>query len=574
MVVGAAAVVVVLFGMLGVVLLSWFGTYQQAQTVQRDATALRAAINAGDWPALPSSVDAVRESSQGLVGSTQTVTWRLLEAMPVIGSSASALSNLAGVMASVSQGAEPLTPFAEQLIDGRVRTASGAIDVAAMEQAAPLLERFTERVESGVRQLDGIDVASVRSEVGGPVAELRQEFADVLPGLSAASEVAQWLPGMLGANGDREWLIMLQNPAEARGSGGFIGGYVLASAVDGKVTLDRTGTSSQLAGSPIPSQNAPADARETWGDALDRWGAFNVSPHFPMTAILAADGMRELGQPVNGVIAVDPETVASMLRITGPVTAMGKTITADDAAAFFTVDAYREYPDNAERDEITMALVEATFQALLDADWSVTGLVDALRPPITEERVEVWSADQDEQEWLEQTALGGAVIDRPGSVVAVAFNNSARNKMDAFVETSIDYQAGRCATQSVQQSSLRVTLRNDPPVDLVAANPGGNYGYYVDPSAPAGTTRMLVHMYVPVGANYQQSTIDGVEAPMFLATERNRPVWWTYVELAAGQEQVLDVRFEEPTVLAVQPQVRVQPMVIDPVVRVTETRAC
>lgn len=568
--VAGAAVALVLFGSVAVVGLSWFGTYQQAQAVQRDATTLRAAIDAGDWPALPSGVDAVRDSSERLVASTQTLTWRLFEAMPVFGSSASALSDLASVMANVAEGAEPLTPFAEQLIDGRVRTASGAVDVDAMQQAAPLLERFTERVEAGVQQLDGIDVASVRTEIGGPVAELRTQFADVLPALTAASEVAQWLPGMLGADGERKWLIMLQNPAEARGSGGFIGGYVVASALDGQVTLDRTGTSSELAGSPIPADSAPQDARETWGDALERWGAFNVSPHFPMTAALAADGMAAMGQRVDGVIAVDPRAVAAMLQITGPVTAMGKTISADNAEAFFTVDIYREYPDGQERDEVSMALVEATFQALLDADWSPSGLVDALRVPIEEERISVWSKRGEEAQWLEQTVLGGAILDQPGSVVAVAFNNSAQNKTDAFVTTGVEYEPGRCPTASMQQSTLRVTLINDAPADL----PDDNYGYFRNPDAVPGTTRMLVHMYMPVQSLYQSSTIGGRNAPMYLATERNRPVWWTYVELAPGEQEVIEVLFEEPTVLSVEPSVRPQPMVMDEVIRVSPNRTC
>jgi len=564
---GLTLVVVALFGWLAV---SWFGTYQQAQLVQREVAAVRVAVTNGEWDAVPGEVASVRDSAQELAARTRTPAWRILELLPFVGSSASAVTDLAGAVASVAGAAEPLTPFAEALIDGRIRQPDGSVDLVAMEEAAPLLDRFTNRVAASVEQLNAVDLGAVRPEVAGPLDQFRTEMADVLPALQVATDIATWLPGMLGADGERTWLIMLQNPAEARGTGGFIGGYVIATARDGMVSLQRTGTSSELAGSPIPADSAPEDARETWGDALERWGAFNVSPHFPMTAALAADGMAALGQRVDGVIAVDPRAVAAILQITGPVTALGKTITAEDAERFFTVDVYREYPDGQQRDDVTMALVEATFQALLDADWSPSMLNDALRAPIEEERVLVWSGRAPEAEWLEQTVLGGAVIDRPGSVVAVAFNNSAQNKTDAFVTASVDYAPGRCPTGSVQQSSLRVTLVNDAPADL----PDDNYGYFVDPDAPRGTTRMLVHMYVPVDANYQRSTIDGVDIPLNLATERNRPVWWTYVELAPGAEHVLDVTFEEPTVLGTEPRVRPQPMVNDQVVRVAPNRIC
>jgi hypothetical protein len=364
--------------------------------------------------------------------------------------------------------------------------------------------------------------------------------------------------------------VLLQNPSEARGSGGFIGGYVLVSARDGDVSLTSSGTSSELAREPIPANSAPEDARVMWGDILERWGAFNVSPHYPMTAALAADGLAVMGMPVDGVIAVDPQAVASMLQITGPVTARGVTITADDAAQFFTVDVYAQYPDGRERDEVSMALVEATVEALLAAEWDPFVLAEALQAPVEQERVLVWSANADEQGWLEQTVLGGVLPNQPGSVVAVAFNNSAANKTDAFVTAFVDYRPGRCVTASPQKSSLQVKLRNDAPAKL----PRENYGYFVDPTAPRGTTRMLVHVYAPVGANYQSAQVDGVDTPLYLGSERNRPVWWTYLELRRNQERVLDVTFEEPTVLGVEPRVIPQPMVNREVIDVAPDPAC
>jgi hypothetical protein len=249
---------------------------------------------------------------------------------------------------------------------------------------------------------------------------------------------------------------------------------------------------------------------------------------------------------------------------------MGKTITAGDAAQFFTIDVYAEYPDSQKRDEVSMALVEATLDALLTVDWDPIALVDALRAPIEQERLMVWSAEADEQSWLEQTVLGGVLPDRAGSVIAVAFNNSAQNKTDAFVTASVDYRPGRCATASPQKSSLRVTLRNDAPADL----PDDNYGYFVDRSAPPGTTRMLVHVYAPVDANYQSSRVDGLDTPLFLGAERNRPVWWTYLELPRDSERVLDVTFEEPTVLGAEPRVIAQPMAIPEVIEVRPNRTC
>jgi len=549
---------------------SWIGTYRQAQLVQGDVAALRSSLAERSWQAIPNQVRTVEASAEVLVEQTGGAPWRLLSAFPIVGSSAQALGDLARGLAGVTQAADPLTPFAERLIDGEIRLPDGRFDLEAMQEVAPLLDRLADRMESAVERLDAVDTDAIRPEIGGPLAQFRTEIADALPAVTAAADVATWMPGMLGADGPRTWAVLLQNPSEARGSGGFIGGYVLVSARDGEVSLTSSGTSSELAREPIPANSAPEDARVMWGDILERWGAFNVSPHYPMTAALAADGLAAMGMPVDGVIAVDPQAVASMLQITGPVTARGETITADDAAQFFTVDVYAKYPDGQERDEVSMALVEATVEALLAADWDPFVLAEALQVSVEQERVLVWSANVDEQGWLEQTVLGGVLPNQPGSVVAVAFNNSAANKTDAFVTAFVDYRPGRCVTASPQKSSLQVKLRNDAPAKL----PRKNYGYFVDPTAPRGTTRMLVHVYAPVGANYQSAQVDGVDTPLYLGSERNRPVWWTYLELRRNQERVLDVTFEEPTVLGVEPRVIPQPMVNREVSEVAPDPAC
>ena len=393
--------------------------------------------------------------------------------------------------------AEPLTPYAEAIVSGEIRRPDGSIDLTAMEEVAPLLDRLAIAMTSASSRLSGVDVAAVRPEVADPLVELRDELASAVPAVETAGEIATWLPDLLGASGARDWLVMLQNPAESRGSGGFIGGYVLLRADDGRIGITSTGTSSELASSPIPSDEAPEDSRIVWGDILERWGAFNLTPHFPLTASLAAAGMDELGTPVDGVIAVDPAAVAAMLQVTGPVTAAGKTITADDVERFFTVDVYSEYPDSTERDDVSMALVRAVVESFLTASWEPTQLADALRLPVEESRLLVWSEDEAEQEWLVGTPVGGSVPDQPGSVIAVAFNNTAENKMDAFLSTAVDYAPGRCPTASVQTSSLSVSMANDPPVALPSE--GGNYGFVGRPDAPVGSTELLVMIYAPVG---------------------------------------------------------------------------
>lgn len=565
-------VAVIVLGALAWLGLNWLSAYRSAEAFRTEITGLQASITARDWAAVTASVPKAREASRTLAEATEHPTWRLLQDLPVIGANATAVSELAVAASALLTAAEPLTPYAQRIVDGEVRRPDGSIDLTMAVDVAPLMSRLALVIDHEADRLGRIDASALRPEVAEPLQQLRDELAGAAPAVSTAADLVTRVPALLGADGERRWLVLLQNPAEARGTGGFPGAYVTLAARDGAISVVSAGKSGDLNARPIPSSGAPADSQLLWGDFLTQWNTFNLSPHFPLTGELAAEGMAARGQGVDGVLAVDPRTVAAMLEVTGPVSAGGVTLTAENAERFFTVDSYAELPDLAERDQVTVALVGAVLQAFLSASWDPVLLADALTEPIAQGRMRVWSDDPAEQEWLVTTPVGGAVPNGKGSVVAVAFNNAAGNKMDAFVATSVDYQPGRCATSPTQQSELAITLRNDAPLDLPLES--GNYSRADDPTAPEGSTKLLMHVYAPVDAVFGSATIDGQPLELFLGEEQGRPVWWTYVTLDRGQERAVVIDFEEPTVLGVEPTVLPQAMVIDEMVSVRPVTDC
>src|SRR5213075_2703937 len=59
-----------------------------------------------------------------------------------------------------------------------------------------------------------------------------------------AAAAAKLAPAIFGGNGDRRYLLVVQNNAESRATGGFIGSYGIITAKGGKLTvspLERTG---------------------------------------------------------------------------------------------------------------------------------------------------------------------------------------------------------------------------------------------------------------------------------------------------------------------------------------------
>jgi hypothetical protein len=361
----ALAIVVAIIGLATWLGTSWMDTYRQAQAVQADVTALRADVSAKDWAAVNAGVPGVHASVSSLVQSTDGTQWQLLSATPFVGATGSAVRELALALDEVLVAAEPLTPYAERIVARDVRTADGAIDLAAMQQVAPLVQGFADALDSAAVRLSLVDTGAVLTKVADPIGEFGKALAVAAPSVAKAADVVKLVPSMLGADGPRNWLVLLQNPAEARGSGGFVGGYVIVTADGGRVRITSSGTSGDLATTPIPADGAPAASQALWGNMLQAWNTYNMGPNFPTNAELSVAGMNARGTPVTGVIAVDPSAVAALLTVTGPITAEGVTITAENVEQYFTVDIYSQIPDDVERDRVSMALVQAVFTEFL-----------------------------------------------------------------------------------------------------------------------------------------------------------------------------------------------------------------
>src|SRR4028118_1271700 len=82
--------------------------------------------------------------------------------------------------------------------------------------------------------------------LAGPVRELEAKLLDVTSVTDRASKAAELLPPMLGAGGKRTYLVLFQNTAEIRATGGIPGSVATLTADKGALSLKSEGTASVL----------------------------------------------------------------------------------------------------------------------------------------------------------------------------------------------------------------------------------------------------------------------------------------------------------------------------------------
>ena len=551
-----------------------FMAAREAQSLSASLTSLEASAGSLDVKSAAAALPVARESAHRLTQLTSGPPWWLAEHLPKVGATVRSARQLASAVDGLLSAAQPLEPALQAVASGQLRTAEGGLNLGLVTGSTAGLRATAAAIPAAEASLDQIEPGTLPAQLATSVASARQKLPELVPVLSGAADTAERVLPLLGSEGPRTWLLLLQNPSEARGTGGFIGGYALVTADNGKLTLTHAGANDELVQhQPIDYSSLPQETQDLWGRDLAEWQSITLSPHFPYAAQLAVQGMKQMSQKVDGVVSVDPQVVAWILAATGPVTVAGRTVTAETAADYVTRQVYIDNSDNAAKDGALLSLLTQSLQHLTSGSVDLGQLTSGIGPLVEGHHLQVWSTRAAEQAWLEESPIAGVISDKPGPSVVVGLNNGAGNKVDAFIHTAATYTLGNCTQVATQTSTLSLALRNDAP-------PPGTLPTYAtirndDPNAPLAGERMLVAVYGPVGALLMVSSLDGQPEPVGSGTDRGRPVWTFEIEVDPGQSRALALHFTEPTAAAgMAPSLRLPPMVNAPDVAVGTTTRC
>jgi hypothetical protein len=389
--------------------------------------------------------------------------------------------------------------------------------------------------------------------VATPLAQVREKLGGVALTTGTASRAVQLLPAMLGADGPRDYLLLVQDPAEARATGGAARTVVLLRAQDGGVQVvdARSGASLSGLGAPV----LPLTDAETglFGpNVASGMVGVTLTPDFPRSAEIARTiWMQQVGGEVAGVVSVDPGTLALLLDDTGPValqpgsvaTAIGGQLTAENAVATLTSAVYLLLADPAAQDAFFTEAAGSVLNALLTNQGEPPAAVEALAEAARQGRLMVWSADEDEQALLTGTVLAGDLRGDDGDspVVGVYLNDAGGGKMDTYLQTSVVAQELECLPDGSRQVGVTITLTNSVPVDVAALPAYVTGGGAV---VPVGEVLTNVLVYAPTGGTVESLLVDGADPGAISQTHDGLTVASQSVHLVPAGTATLEAQIE------------------------------
>ncbi|MGU3584913.1 DUF4012 domain-containing protein [Rhodococcus sp. C26F] len=561
---GVGALVVVGFiGWLGYEGLQAKSNLEKAQNF---ATQAKDALLAGDTDKARVVAGDADRYAQDAQSSVDSVPWRVAGAVPFLGSPFDSTRQMTTIVSGLTeQVLLPAVDAGSAVSPDQLILDGARINLAALRDAAPVLETTSAAISGLDEQAQNVD-STWLGLIDDARVDLQEQVSELSGLLNNTSLAAQIAPAMLGADGPRSYFVGFQTNAEARGTGGLLGGFTVIRANDGAVSVDDVTSNREFRFDYDPIDLGP-DFQRAYGHSrpAQDFRNSNVSPHFPYAGqIWQSMWQQETGERVDGAIATDPVALSYVLDVIGDVTLPGgEKVTADNVVELTESTAYSRFGDDqAARKRYLETVAKTVVQKLTGSISRPRALLEALGRAAGEGRLAVWSSVPGEQTVLETTPLGHIVPDDPAPYAGVVINNLGGNKLDYYLQREIEYTAGSCEGDT-RTSKVTVRLTNDlPPGDYT------NYvaGMFDNPvGAPPGTNLTDVGLLATQGSTLKKVTIDGKATFSYTNEERGHPLFNVQTPIAQGKTIEIVFELEEPGV-AGAPRVPIQPLIDTPIV--------
>ncbi|MFI2350439.1 DUF4012 domain-containing protein [Streptomyces sp. NPDC019443] len=469
------------------------------------------------------------------------------------------LPALGGPFETVRGTAKAVDGLTGEVLPAVVRTAGSLADAGAdgghlnlseLRRAAPALGQASHRMAASRTEVRRLPRRTWLPAVDRVRGQLLGGLDRMAPAVEDAATGARLLPPMLGADGPRRYLLVFQNPAESRGTGGMPGAHAVLTADRGALELTHFGSDAEMVGArPEVDLGSEFAAMYGRGDAVNTWANSNMSPHFPYAArIWSATWLYQSGERVDGVLALDPAALARLLAASGPaLTADGTVVTADNVVDLSERTNYVTHTDQVKRKAYLLDVARAAAGRLLTAAEDPQrrpSLLLGLYELLGNGQVTAWSAHAKEQQELESRPVGGSLPRRPEPYAGLVVNNAAGTKLDYYLDRTLDWYPGRCTADGREVTVKAVFSNGAPSAGLPA--------YVTDrldkPPYPTrqGDNRLLVSYFATGGAHLVKAALDGRPARLTPGAERGHPVYTFDVEVPAGSSRTLTLHLLEP----------------------------
>jgi hypothetical protein len=452
---------------------TWLGVraYQAASHLSDARVSLEAArthLLARDLPRAEGDLKNAAGDTSAARAATRSVIWRASARVPLIGRSFRSVSIVAAAADDVTHRTLPTAvDTARRLDPDKLRRADGSIDIGLLRAARP-------GVDEALHSSAGA-YAWARSAPDSLLlpyaAHARSRFLGSAQRLTAAllatRRALDLAPALLGEDRPRHYFVAVQQNAEARGTGGLIGGFAVIEARAGRFRVISQGSDRDLYQDerPIdPPPGLPTGYTRAYGfySVFAVWRNINIAPQLPAAAkLIEAKWRVRTGQRLDGVIALDGNALREILLGTDPINVGGSSIQPKDIADYLAIGQYQnvsidEASTNRRKDsleQVSQVVLQRVTTTGKDSGLLLQGLVRAIRSGHLR-----MASDDPALAGLHASGIDGSLPTGSAPIAFPSIYNAQGSKLDLWLDRNVQWRCG-----SHGRATVTVTLRDDVP---------------------------------------------------------------------------------------------------------------
>ncbi len=240
----AVLVVVIAFGCwLGLSALAAKTNLEQART---SAQQTKDALLQGNTADASRFAADGQSHAQAAHDATHSLPWNIASAVPWLGSPFKTGQQISDVVLGLTADVLKPTADAGTTVAPDQLFANGRLDVEALRNEEPALSKIAAAAARLNADAQAIPDPRYLSVLGEARSQLQAQTSDIAQLMGNTALAARLAPSMMGADGPRTYFMGFQTNAEARGTGGLLGGFGILRFDDGKATVDTLGPNTEL----------------------------------------------------------------------------------------------------------------------------------------------------------------------------------------------------------------------------------------------------------------------------------------------------------------------------------------
>lgn len=440
--------------------------YNEALAAKQSFTYAQVAVGNQDFPQAQKDLAEARghfENAQDGLG-----RFAVYKTIPGVAKQIKAIENVIGAGINLSNGMIELSELGESVFavieeDGK-EVSIGDISpekkremLKTLSESQVQLQAVKSEIELAVLLIEEIPDDGLLKQVKSAIEPVKQQLPLLEAVVNQVVPLAQTLPTIAGYPKEKTYLFLLQNNRELRPTGGFIGTYGILKLDSGEISQFDTDNIYNLDNPAADYVTEPSPAPIAAHTSTKNWLMRNInwSPDFPTTAAKAEDKyFEELGlsketsaiavDSVDGVIAITPTFIESLLRLTGPLTVDGLTFNEENL--FETLEHEVEFAyyekgiDDADRKEIIGDLSSRLMDELFALEKSqFPQLWETFVDNVDQKQILIYVDDPITQQLVEEQNWSGEMRSYEGDYLMFVDANLAALKTDNVMERELTY---------------------------------------------------------------------------------------------------------------------------------------